>query len=149
MVFKSALVTVYGGTPEQKKAVKEAVQFAKREMFPRHTRVKVIVSIIKNLTEKEGLNGDCFDEGDRIYRVRICRALADLDHDEFIKTVLHEMVHVKQYCKCELFDKALITKFKGEKYPFNMAYARQPWEKEARKLEKTLFKKFKKEILDA
>lgn len=151
MGFKSVLTHVYGAG-DNKDLIKKIIQFAKRELFPRHQNVKVVVSVSKKLHEKEGLYGDCYDDGDRIYRIRLDGPLAESDRDEFVSTLLHEMVHVKQYCKRELTQprgKFWITKFKGEEYSTTMAYRSQPWEKEARKLEKVLLKKFKKEIENA
>jgi hypothetical protein len=151
MAFFEALSCVYGSS-DKKDLIKKAIQFAKKELFPRHQNVKVIVSVIKRLEEKEGIYGDCYDDGDRIYRIRLDSELEKSNEDEFFSTLLHEMVHVKQYCKRELTQprgKFWITRFKGEDYSVTMAYRSQPWEKEARKLEKVLLKKFKKEILNA
>ena len=53
-----------------------------------------------------------------------------------IKTMCHEMVHVKQYVKGELIDHRY---WRGKEYNF-----RQPWEIEAYNLETILFRSFLK-----
>ena len=51
----------------------------------------------------------------------------------WLSTLAHEMVHVKQFAKGEL-DSAL-TQWKSNKYCGNIDYWDQPWEKEARRLQ--------------
>ena len=61
----------------------------------------------------------------------------------------HEMVHVKQYAKGELKDMLRTNKVKylGELYDDEkMSYWSHPWEKEARKLETTLYNEFKNSL---
>lgn len=49
--------------------------------------------------------------------------------DEIIKTISHELVHVKQYCTGELNDKMSV--WRGQSVPDELEYHNQPWEIEA------------------
>ena len=60
----------------------------------------------------------------------------------WLSTLAHEMVHVKQFAKGEL-DSAL-TQWKSNKYCENIDYWDQPWEKEARKLQHKMVEVFDK-----
>ena len=60
----------------------------------------------------------------------------------WLSTLAHEMVHVKQFAKGEL-DSAL-TQWKSNKYCENIDYWDQPWEKEARKLQHKMVEIFDK-----
>jgi hypothetical protein len=60
----------------------------------------------------------------------------------WLSTLAHEMVHVKQFAKGEL-DSAL-TQWKSNKYCENIDYWDQPWEKEARRLQNKLVLEFEK-----
>jgi hypothetical protein len=58
----------------------------------------------------------------------------------WLSTLAHEMVHVKQFAKGEL-DSAL-TQWKSNKYCENIDYWDQPWEKEARRLQHKMVAEF-------
>lgn len=60
----------------------------------------------------------------------------------WLSTLAHEMVHVKQFAKGEL-DSAL-TQWKSNKYCENIDYWDQPWEKEARRLQHKMVAEFDK-----
>lgn len=62
----------------------------------------------------------------------------------WLSTLAHEMVHVKQFAKGEL-DSAL-TQWKSNKYCENIEYWDQPWEKEARRLQQRMVEVFDKEL---
>lgn len=60
----------------------------------------------------------------------------------WLSTLAHEMVHVKQFAKGEL-DPAL-SRWKSNKYCDKIEYWDQPWEKEARRLQHKLVLEFDK-----
>lgn len=60
---------------------------------------------------------------------------------EILKTIAHEMVHVRQYARGHTNE--TLTKWKGESInPDNIDYYHHPWEMEAYSMETCLFTKF-------
>lgn len=121
----------------RRKAIDAAVDFAFAQLMPR-VRKPVYINIrpIRKLADKQGVYGDCMDEDDREFTIRID---VSLPLDEMISTVLHEMVHVQQYVSGRLkykwvhevwFDKVV--------YNWDMEYDTRPWEVEAHAKEKQL-----------
>ncbi len=60
-------------------------------------------------------------------------------HDEMMLSLAHELVHAKQFIKGELSPK--LHRFK-RKYHGKTPYSRQPWEREAYKLESKIYNMF-------
>ena len=60
----------------------------------------------------------------------------------WLSTLAHEMVHVKQFARGEM-DLGL-TRWKSNNYCDNIEYWDQPWEKEARKLQHKMVEEFEK-----
>ncbi len=60
-------------------------------------------------------------------------------HDQMMLNLAHELVHAKQFIKGELSPK--LQRFK-RKYHGKTPYSRQPWEKEAYKLENKIYNMF-------
>ena len=95
---------------------------------------------VKNL-DKEGVEGWCMEADERLFDVQVERKLSI---KEMITCLCHELVHVKQYTKREMVDfydrKAGGRKIRWKKtvYGYGTAYERQPWEKEAFRMQETL-----------
>ena len=63
------------------------------------------------------------------------------DNEEKLRTLAHEMVHIKQYCKKELNEE--MSKWKGRDVDSdNIDYDDQPWEIEAHTLGDQLYEEF-------
>lgn len=60
-------------------------------------------------------------------------------HDQLMLNLAHELIHAKQFIKGELSPK--MQRFK-KKYHGKTPYSRQPWEKEAYKLESKIYNMF-------
>lgn len=133
-------VEIFGATKKKRELAEKIVTFAKSKLFPRHTRCLLEVELVNNLTMKEGVAGEAWDNGDREFYVRVDSAL---EREDFITTLLHEMVHVKQYVKGELKDMSgFRILWKKEEFHSQMEYHDRPWEIEAYTLEKELDKQF-------
>jgi len=131
---------VKGSTKNKRKLAELAVTFAKSILFPRHRNVVVEVELIPDLNGKEGIWGDCIDDDDRWYIVRVDSKLSAKD---FVETILHEMVHVKQYVRKELVQHSIKHQlWKGGQIPSETKYEERPWEIEAFSLEKDLSESF-------
>jgi hypothetical protein len=129
-------VVVQGGNKFQREMIQNLAEWTLQELLPRHRRVDVAIRL-KDLS-KDGVEGWCMEEEDRFFIVDVEKkqSLRDL-----VTTVVHELVHVKQYVKREMVDyydrKAQSRKIRWKKtvYGYGTSYHRQPWEKEAFKLQ--------------
>lgn len=63
-------------------------------------------------------------------------------YGNWLSTLAHELVHVKQFCRGEL--NPTLSRWKTKDYT-NADYWDQPWEKEARRLQTKLVASFEKE----
>lgn len=138
------LLEIKGFNRKQKKIVAEAVlYFVDRLIHPR-TRNILEITIIR---KKIWADGFCQYEDSNIHpRSFILEISNELDGEELIKTIAHELVHVKQYVKNELrerykpyhhhmWHKELIIVNDDNCYDV-------PWEVEARELEEELFERY-------
>jgi hypothetical protein len=122
-------------------AIIDAVMFAASELFPR-IRKPVYINIrpIRKLAETQGVYGDCMDEDDREFTIRIDVSLSLQD---MVSTMIHEMVHVQQYLTGKMKQKwAHEITYNKVVYPHDMDYDVRPWEIEAHRLEKLLAEKY-------
>tara|TARA_R110000868_G_scaffold274852_5_gene534552 strand:+ start:1766 stop:2029 length:264 start_codon:yes stop_codon:yes gene_type:complete len=80
------------------------------------------------------------DEEDREFTIRID---VSLPLNEMISTILHEMVHVKQYLSGTLKQpRPGVAVYKRVDYDWEMEYDDRPWEIEAHCKEKQLAEKY-------
>ena len=125
----------------RRRAIENAILFASNQLMSRIRKpVYINIRAIRKLAEKQGVYGDCMDEGDREFTIRID---VSLPFDEMITTILHEMVHVWQYVSKRMVqnwsDKIRFTK---QVYSSELPYDTRPWEIEAHRLEKQLKEKW-------
>ena len=127
--------------PQRKKdLITRAAEFTKRELFPRTKDVIVEFTMVKNLNEHERVFGDVFESDYRWFDVRLDE---DMDDIELVSTVIHEMVHVKQYSKNEMKQlDGFKTRYNRKVYDKNVSYEDRPWEQEAHDLENLLYLEF-------
>jgi hypothetical protein len=109
------------------------------KFFPRH---KIVLEIIHRGLKREGVNGYCDMIGDP-YRPRqfLIELDTHMDEELYIKTLLHELVHLRQWVAGSLrvrYGKLCYSKEPVEKYE----YWYQPHEIEAREQEETLYLKY-------
>jgi hypothetical protein len=71
------------------------------------------------------------------FLIEICRNT----EEEMLKSLAHELVHCRQYCRNELNE--TMTMWRGRKVNADeIPYFEQPWEQEAIKLEQELYDSF-------
>lgn len=88
-----------------------------------------------------GSYGDCIDLNHEIV-VRVSK------QSHWLKTLFHELVHVKQYINDELELEQDFAMWKGRLYKSDETeYWDSPWEVEARKKEEKLYRKYRKYLL--
>lgn len=137
-------ITVIGATASQKRHIPSLVEFCVEKLMPRMKDIDVIVRLKK-------LDGDAYGychadpEGDaeradrpRTFDLEIHK---DMPLRKVLETIAHEMVHVKQYARGELYEGARTSKhrWQGKWLDKDPDYWDQPWEIEAAGREAGLF----------
>lgn len=119
---------VVGGKTWQKQMAYAVGMFMLKETLPRIRALDVVIRL-KDL--KGVADGYCHPVEDRLYVVEVEKGLK---LKEFVRTICHEFVHVKQFVKKEMVmsDK---VRWKNTSYGYGTAYSRMPWEKEAFRLQ--------------
>jgi hypothetical protein len=126
------IVDVTCDCPDQLEITYNVVQHCYNELIP-SADVDIFIEI-----KKQKLNGWCQHNCANEFVLSIDR---NLSQDELIKTICHEMVHVKQGVRNELSASNKFCRiWKGSKY--NISYRHSPWEIEAYYLEEKLFNSF-------
>ena len=75
----------------------DVIAFGSRKLFPHEDDVYINISA----TTKKGVCGDVLYEDDNEFSLRLSRSLSLSD---LVTTVLHELVHVKQFLECMVMD---------------------------------------------
>jgi hypothetical protein len=151
--LRNMMIDIKGVSDEEANILEKATKFfADQLMDPRMVRnLDIEIEVSKRL----GVQGECVDEdgtkNPRWFTINLRRQKIK----EMIKTLAHEMVHVKQHAKNELESGQLIatkgkgitlsSKWKGELwYPKRKQdmYYDSPWEIEAYGMEVGLFAKW-------
>lgn len=127
-----------------KKEVEEIVEFYSKKLLKRISKnLYIEVLFISNFLNSEDRYGEMSYTDYDSYLPRDFEILLDarLPKDKLIKTIAHEMVHVKQYAKGQLRDMVRVPKkkFLNEFYDDDLDYFERPWEKEAADLEDILY----------
>lgn len=144
------MIRVKGGSQSQKKHTASLVEFCIKKLMPRIKNLNVTVTL-KDLS-KNGVYGYCLAVGDEETRPDRPREFELEIHKNMplrkvLETVAHEMVHVKQYARGELYQGSRIAKhrWQGKWVSNNVDYWDQPWEIEAHGRECGLFVRWAEE----
>jgi uncharacterized protein (UPF0248 family) len=146
-------IEVTGGLKKDRELADEIIWWCMDTLMPRHRVLDIELRFTK--TMEDGAQGFCYrGDDDREYHIEIDHRLSRLvSKEEFIETIIHEMVHVWQGAT-----KRMVDRFKGGykqlwmckdgKYRnyLNTKYEKQPWETEAYRLQGPLTKTFMKEM---
>lgn len=144
-------VFVSGGTKYQNFEAEEAALWAADQLMQwrLHKNIFVEIEVVENLFIDENAIGFTAIEGETI-RPREFKIVLDskLSNRDFIRTVMHEMVHVRQWAKGELKERVrplAATYWMNEDHT-NTKYEDQPWEIEAYCLQDILAKTYIQQI---
>ena len=131
-------IRIFGCSTNQvlKEELRLAASFFISQLIPRKRILDLSVSLTPELCTQYGVYGECWENDSHVFNIRLDK---DLNRSELIKTLGHEIVHVKQFARRELQFGCGKDRWFGKAYPITTPYSRQPWEKEAEKLEKELF----------
>jgi len=140
-------VNIEGGNKKQRRLIQSVVDFLRPMYFDKYKTLNVDFVISRALGTDCGIDGICCTFGTyrpREFEVGINGKMND---EDIIKTVIHELIHVKQYAKGELIDRSrgkCKTLWKGKDHS-KTSYSKQPWERQAYRLQESLYKKYMKE----
>lgn len=126
-----------------KKICKRAIKFYAEQLLSQRLKesLEIHVEFIE-LTENEYAYCNAEDETHKYFLISVNKKLSA---EETLLALAHEMGHVKQYAKFELKDYVYGGKIKFQNRIFEKAkvgYWRSPWEKDARKIERKLYRAF-------
>tara|TARA_Y100000782_G_C10028579_1_gene200082 strand:+ start:45 stop:470 length:426 start_codon:yes stop_codon:yes gene_type:complete len=136
-------VRITGGSKHQREIVYKVIEWTiKRLKLVRMSSLYIYV-VLKKL---RGVDGYCSMEDDtrRIFTIEIHK---NLKLRQLIMTLIHEMVHVKQFARNEMDDFRVNGRYrwKSGSVPRNVTYYNMPWEKEALRLQEKLTDEFWRE----
>jgi len=134
-------ITVKGGKQYQRKYVKSITEFCLKKLMPRMKDIDIVIKL-KDL--KGNAYGYCLAiDGPRADRPREFELEVDskVTLRKLLTTVAHELVHVKQYARGELYESERQGKHRWQGTWLNKEpdYWDQPWEIEAAGRETGLF----------
>jgi hypothetical protein len=131
-----AQLRVYKCSKLQKRAIYEVTDFVLNRLCPRlNDKMTIVYKGSDDLLVKHSIEADVdsCDYGDRYPRDFIIRIDTSLSLKSFVETIMHELVHVKQFARGELKQiNGRFNKWNKEKYDLNkIDYWELPWEIEA------------------
>jgi hypothetical protein len=138
-------ITITGANVSQRKYILSAIEYCVNKLMPRMTNIDIYVKL-KDIKDGEAM-GYCLadPEGDaerndrpRVFELEIHKKLP---LRKLLETICHEMVHVKQYARGELYEGSRVSKhrWQGKWIQEDPDYWDQPWEIEAMGREAGLF----------
>ena len=137
------------------RAIGNAVEFYGEVLLGKRMAkyVHVSVKLTKNLKKKEQAYGFCHIIDDSLSRPREFNIELDASmrhpFSQILTWLAHEMVHLKQFVRKELWDyESGRVQWKSRAYSKKVHYDDQPWEKEAYRLESELYEMFEEEYYE-
>ena len=130
-------ISVSGGRVKQRELVSSIDSImAPIILGPRLARVvELDYHIVSNLDDF----GDCEWMDDNIRPREFCIQIRkEQSYSQMILTVVHEMVHVRQMARSELYEifrPRQMQVWKGKRLKKSIPYSKQPWEREAYRLQ--------------
>jgi hypothetical protein len=125
---------------KQKDRIEDYARSIITHLMPRKRKGLIVIDILKKVKYEDSIFcGLCY--GDRhTAEIELAKNTTEkLTLEEMMVNLAHELVHAKQFFRGELHPN--LNRWKSLDY-HNVAYSRQPWEKEAYKLEDQLFQQF-------
>jgi hypothetical protein len=135
---------IHSGYGYRKSVCEDVTSWFLNKFFPRH---HITVDVVHRGLAREGVYGYCdiLDEPKKRPRYFLIELHTYLDEESYIKTLLHELVHLQQWVRGSLqfrYGKMCYCKEPVEKYD----YEYQPHEIEAREQEETLYEQYMEEV---
>ena len=137
-------LNITGGRKKQRQVVEDVVKWSTKKLNLHRIRTLNLTFSIKTLKSLYGQLQQ-LDDKRREFSVVLDK---NVDTEDLIRTVIHEMVHIKQYIRKEM-DSEIVgsrMRWKSKTYPYDIKYDDMPWEKEANRLETKYGNEYLKEI---
>ena len=137
-------LNITGGRKKQRQVVEDVVKWSIKKLNLHRIRTLNLTFSIKSLKSLYG-QLEQLDDKRREFSVVLDK---NVDTKDLIRTVIHEMVHIKQYIRKEM-DSQIVgsrMRWKSKTYPYDIKYDDMPWEKEANRLETKYGNEYLKEI---
>ena len=137
-------LNITGGRKKQRQVVEHVVKWSIKKLNLHRIRTLNLTFSIKSLKSLYG-QLEQIDDKRREFSVVLDK---NVDTKDLIRTVIHEMVHIKQYIRKEM-DSEIVgsrMRWKSKTYPYDIKYDDMPWEKEANRLETKYGNEYLKEI---
>ena len=132
------LIHIKGSNKAYRKLVERAAWWYAEKLMGKRlmNNLEININLRKNLVDKEGCEGTAIWEGDYCDRPREFIIELDLSYTirDALITLAHEMVHVKQWAKGEMYEyvKSPMVRFHKTKFDLkDINYWDYPWEIEA------------------
>jgi hypothetical protein len=144
MLLGEPMIRVTGGTASQRKYIPSVVNFCIKKLMPRMKGLDITVRLKELKGDAYGYcHSDPQGDATRIDRPREfeIEIHSKMPLRKVLETLCHEMVHVKQYARGELYESVRLAKhrWQGKYISNNVDYWDQPWEIEAAGREAGLF----------
>ena len=138
------IIRVTGGTKYQREVTRKVINWTIQKLSLSRLRTLYIQIV---LTKVKNADGYCSME-DEEKRTFTIEADKTLKLRQLIMTLIHEMVHVKQFARNEMDDFPINGRhrWKSGTVPKNVTYYDMPWEKEALRLQEKLTDEFWREV---
>ena len=137
------IVRVTGGTKYQREVASKVVYWTAKKLGIHRMRTLYVQAV---LTKIKNADGYCSMEDDekRTFTIEVNKTLK---LRQLIMTLIHEMVHVKQFARNEMVDYPTNGRYrwKSKTVPQNISYEKMPWEREASRLQEKLTDEFWRE----
>ena len=143
------LVDITGGTKKQRQLAYEVAEFCIEKLMPRHRTLDITIEL-NRCADTGALGYCCVGDHNREFVIEIDNRIYKNDIEEFITTLCHEMVHVMQTAKGvmrELSRPRMRMMWKGIDHT-DTPYSRQPWERQAFRMQKKLANEFIRNNID-
>ena len=137
-------LNITGGRKKQRQVVEDVVKWSIKKLNLHRIRTLNLTFSIKSLKSLYG-QLEQLDDKRREFSVVLDK---NVDTKDLIRTVIHDMVHIKQYIRKEM-DSEIVgsrMRWKSKTYPYDIKYDDMPWEKEANRLETKYGNEYLKEI---
>ena len=137
-------LNITGGRKKQRQVVEDAVKWSIKKLNLHRIRTLELNFSLRKLKTLYG-QLEQLDDKRREFSVVLDK---NMNTENIIRTVIHEMIHVKQYIRKEMDSEVIDQRmrWKSKTYPSDIKYDDMPWEKEANRLETKYGNEYLEEI---
>ena len=137
-------LNITGGRKKQRQVVEDVVKWSIKKLNLHRIRTLELNFSLRKLKTLYG-QLEQLDDKRREFSIVLDK---NMNTENIIRTVIHEMIHVKQYIRKEMASEIVGSRmrWKSKTYPYDIKYDDMPWEKEANRLETKYGNEYLKEI---